>query len=176
MYYKLLFCFPVTIGGGHNSQVQCRNSAVVGGLNNHVSGSFSTIAGGECNKTIACSTFIGGGCDNQIDNEDSYTSVLVGGRGNRIQGHSNNGGLVTGYQNIVSSSCGVVLSGTCNCLCSGGGAILSGYRNRTYGVSEDVVILGGVKNTGSADNSLIGHGDCNAIYGDRDWETIASTT
>ena len=141
----------VNVGGDvtNKTTVSDLKGAMVGGA-----GECSIIVGGTLNTTTAPCTFIGGGCDNIINNTLRSGSVIVGGRNN-----TTTNGYYPGpnYENTF------IGGGFCNTISSYGLSFIGAGGRNTISAGYANVIVGGCDNTNSGNYSIIGGGCNNTI-------------
>jgi hypothetical protein len=155
--------------GGANNQISSagstdpfydgRNSGILGGDGNRVTGSSSTISGGNGNTITAYASSINGGTSN-IAGGGGW-SFIGGGDKDTVEGYLS--AVVGGSDNAVKGDRSVVFGGTRNVVVTEHSAILNGVDNRITGYYS--VIAGGGRSTISGGVSLIGGGSDHQISG-----------
>lgn len=134
------------VGGGFGNLANARNATIGGGTNNVVTGLASTVAGGRSNSVSAQSSFIGGGTANAIT-ANADTSVIDGGRNNRIESVNSTIGLAVATSSIISGGERNLISGAPNA------AILGGVNNSARGLAS--AVLAGENNAVDFDHSVV---------------------
>ena len=154
------------IGGGCGNTISCDGAAIVAGQNNCTGGIRSFIGGGIDNKIDQNNlmTFVGGGSNNCIVNSlsvqatDQRHSVIVGGEQNTVTNRTAT--IVGGYQNEVQGEKAFIGAGSGNKILSGGPSF---GKNAHPSWS---VITGGAGNRiiGAKYSSIVG-GQTNSLSG-----------
>ena len=141
----------VNVGGDvtNKTTVSDLKGAMVGGA-----GKCSVIVGGNLNTTISACSFIGGGCDNTINNTFRSGSVIVGGRNNNT---------TSGYYPGPNFENTFIGGGFCNTISGYGLSFIGAGGRNTVSGGYGSVIVGGCSNTNSGAYSIIGGGCGNTI-------------
>ena len=141
----------VNVGGNvtNKTTVSDLKGAMVGGA-----GICSIIVGGDLNTTISACSFIGGGCDNTINNTHRSGSVIVGGRNNTT---------TSGYYPGPGFGDTFIGGGFCNTISGYGLSFIGAGGRNTVSGGYGSVIVGGCSNTNSGAYSIIGGGCGNTI-------------
>jgi len=115
-------------------------------------GKCSVIVGGNLNTTISPCSFIGGGCDNIINNTFRSGSVIVGGKNNTT---------TSGYYPGPNFEDTFIGGGFCNTISGYGNSFIGAGGRNTISAGYSGVIVGGCSNTNSGAYSIIGGGSSN---------------
>jgi hypothetical protein len=134
------------IGSGQNNINLAPVSVIVGGVNNYINGSVGST---YQNKVIV------GGDSNQISNVTTRNTFVGGGYGNNINGSSEGGLIVGGYQNTLSASQTVISGGQGNSVSSNFSTI-SGGQSNVASTNTHATVVGGQSNTASGQHSIAG--------------------
>jgi|688.fasta_scaffold30120_2 hypothetical protein len=166
------------IGGGErNCIVGGKNSSILGGCKNTITGIDSSIVGGLCNIIPSQGSFIGGGFFNRIGysclRDNGGFGCLVGGTFSSILGGGENfiygcfSSIGAGIVNQVYADYSSINSGFFNCILDnswGSTFIGSGRNNCALGYSN-FIGSGDYNNSTNAAFSFIGGGVCNKVDG-----------
>jgi hypothetical protein len=134
------------IGSGQNNINLAPVSVIVGGVNNYINGSVGST---YQNKVIV------GGDSNQISNVTTRNTFVGGGYGNNINGASEGGLIVGGYQNTLSASQTVISGGQSNSVSSNFSTI-SGGQSNVASTNTHATVVGGQSNVSSGQHSVTG--------------------
>jgi hypothetical protein len=147
------------IGGGANGVASGYNSAVIGGSGNIGNGSHSFIGGGFENTSSGPYSFIGGGKDNT---GSGYNSFIGGGKSNLASGYYSS--VIGGDTNTASGNGSFVGGGLSNSATTTVSIVIGGRENVASGYYSSV--MAGKNNSTSGNYSSIVGGNFNFSSGD----------